>query len=180
MGYGWWSLKHAPWISITSSRNPTYTLNSTTGELAFCCLATNSDKRIIYTVHVAMRGVVVSGGWSNGFGWQQNTKNSCSPRHWGHWIMHQVSTVSGTTITTCICQAKHIRNYTQCTVLYCMTSLKYFPYMKLCSVTVYAKWAEVWVTPECNAHIASTVLYCMVVLVGASVRGWNASNAYCG
>ena len=45
--------------------------------------------------------IVVSGGWSNGSGWQQTTQNSCSPRHWGHSTMHRVPPVSGPTTTIC-------------------------------------------------------------------------------
>ena len=36
--------------------------------------------QILISKYLARKGVVVSGGQSNGSGWQ----NSCSPRHWGH------------------------------------------------------------------------------------------------
>ena len=53
--------------------------------------------QILISKYLARRGVVVSGGWSNGSGWQQTTKYSCSPRHWGH-SMHVVPD-TGTTTT---------------------------------------------------------------------------------
>ena len=51
--------------------------------------------QISISKNLARRGVVVSGGWSNGSGWQQTS----SPRHWGHSTMHRVPPVSGTTTT---------------------------------------------------------------------------------
>ena len=41
-------------------------------------------------LNLAMRGVVVSWGWSNGSGWQQNT-NSCTTEYWGHSTMPLMS-----------------------------------------------------------------------------------------
>ena len=40
--------------------------------------------QILISEYLAIRGVVVSGGWSNGSGWQQNTKWSSAPSVWDY------------------------------------------------------------------------------------------------
>ena len=50
--------------------------------------------QILISKYLATRKVVVSGGWSNGSGGQQNYTS----RHWRHSTMHQVPLVCGNNI----------------------------------------------------------------------------------
>ena len=54
-----------------------------------CSCSPLPGNQILISKYLARRGVVVSGGWSNGSGWQQTTKST----------MHRVPPVSGTTTT---------------------------------------------------------------------------------
>ena len=113
--------------------------------VCFCSLLPGNQ--ILISKYLARIGVVVSGGWSNGSGWQQTTVVSDTG---GNLTMHRVPPVSRTTTTMCMCLY-------MCAYLTITLSLQ-FMIQEL--NTFYLK-AILWVPPNHMLNLYREILYAL-------------------